>query len=222
MSCNKFDVLITCEHAGNAIPAEYASKFQKHSKLIKTHRGYDIGAYDLAKKLSKKASSPLFFQMTTRLLVDVNRSLSSRSLFFLPLTETEKKSILFYYYLPYRQKVTNWIGMHNTVLHLSIHSFTPVLNGVERMCDIGLLYDPKRKNEKAFCQILTQHIQSTSDFIVRSNYPYKGVADGFTTSLRKEYQESRYCGIEIEVNQKLLGTTYGLASVYKALAGIFS
>ena len=34
------------------------------------------------------------------------------------------------------------------------------------------------------------------------NYPYLGKADGFTTSLRQEFQE-RYIGIELELNQKL-------------------
>jgi hypothetical protein len=35
------------------------------------------------------------------------------------------------------------------------------------------------------------------------NYPYLGKADGFTTSLRHQFQE-RYIGIELELNQKLL------------------
>jgi hypothetical protein len=37
---------------------------------------------------------------------------------------------------------------------------------------------------------------------VRKNYPYKGISDGLTTSLRKQYTQKNYCGIEIEINQK--------------------
>ena len=37
--------------------------------------------------------------------------------------------------------------------------------------------------------------------IVRRNYPYLGISDGFTTHLRKAFGP-RYAGIELEVNQK--------------------
>jgi predicted N-formylglutamate amidohydrolase len=33
------------------------------------------------------------------------------------------------------------------VLHLSIHSFTPIWSGVERKVDIGILFDPDNKSE---------------------------------------------------------------------------
>jgi hypothetical protein len=39
-------------------------------------------------------------------------------------------------------------------------------------------------------------------FQIRFNDPYKGTDDGFTTWLRKKYNDSEYIGIEIEVNQK--------------------
>jgi len=34
------------------------------------------------------------------------------------------------------------------------------------------------------------------------NRPYLGTSDGHTTSLRKEFRDESYLGIEIEVNQK--------------------
>ena len=37
---------------------------------------------------------------------------------------------------------------------------------------------------------------------VRRNYPYRGDADGLTTTLRRRFPWQRYLGIEIEVNQK--------------------
>ena len=90
MSCNKYDVVnwplvVTCEHAAAVVPSLYKKFFHKHKVLLQTHRGYDIGALAVAKKLANKLSAPLFFHTTTRLLVDVNRSLFSSSLFFLPL-----------------------------------------------------------------------------------------------------------------------------------------
>ena len=111
---------------------------------------------------------------------------------------------------------------HDKVLHLSIHSFTPILDGVERVCDIGLLYDPRRKREHAFCRALAKQVRDTTNFTLRSNYPYKGSSDGFTTYLRKHYPESRYCGIEIEINQKLLsGKSKQLELFYKGFLRLF-
>jgi predicted N-formylglutamate amidohydrolase len=87
------------------------------------------------------------------------------------------------------------------VIHLSIHSFTPLLNGHLRNCDIGLLYDSSKQAEKEFCKTFkTLMLQQRSDLNIRYNYPYLGKADGFTTYLRKRYPH-RYLGIEIEINQ---------------------
>ncbi|MEQ8534983.1 MAG: hypothetical protein RIB86_24225, partial [Imperialibacter sp.] len=41
-----------------------------------------------------------------------------------------------------------------------------------------------------------------SNFTVKFNEPYLGKSDGFTTFLRKEFDDSSYAGIELEVNQK--------------------
>ena len=41
---------------------------------------------------------------------------------------------------------------------------------------------------------------------VRYNYPYRGDSDGLTTWLRKKHPAARYLGIEIEINQRLVGT----------------
>lgn len=89
------------------------------------------------------------------------------------------------------------------MLHLSLHSFTPILNGHKRNCDIGLLYDPQRINEKKFCENFKTIIQKINPSIItRKNYPYLGIGDGFTSFMRKQIPEQFYSGIEIEMNQK--------------------
>jgi hypothetical protein len=77
------------------------------------------------------------------------------------------------------------------------------MNGVERRADVGLLYDPRRRPELEFCKTWQREIESAlPSFVVRRNYPYRGYADGLTTTLRARYSESTYVGIELEVNQK--------------------
>jgi predicted N-formylglutamate amidohydrolase len=88
------------------------------------------------------------------------------------------------------------------VLHVSVHSFTPNLNGEERQCDIGLLYDSRKLEEKEFCKQLKNELSQIDNMLnVRFNYPYLGKADGFTTYLRKQFPK-HYLGIELEINQK--------------------
>jgi hypothetical protein len=41
---------------------------------------------------------------------------------------------------------------------------------------------------------------------VRYNYPYRGNTDGLGTWLRNRHPASRYLGIEIEINQRLVVT----------------
>ena len=203
-------LVITCEHGGNLVPAIYRSLFVGADDVLASHRGYDPGALELAKKLAKSLDAPLFFSTTTRLLVELNRSLRHRSLFS-PYTrefsESQKAQLLERHWRPYRieveTEIARMIAGGRSVLHLSAHSFTPELNGQLRRADIGLLYDPRRSHESAFCAHWRDRLRVLDpSLIVRRNYPYLGTADGFTTALRQQFGDDLYSGIELEVNQK--------------------
>ena len=91
------------------------------------------------------------------------------------------------------------------ILHLSIHSFTPELNGEIRNADLGILYDPSRKEESALAKKIQKNlILIAPDLRVRKNYPYQGKNDGHTTALRKIFPPEKYIGFEIEMNQAYL------------------
>ena len=55
----KTKVLITCEHGGAKIPPAFKSRFRTHSSLLRTHRGSDMGALELAKSFAKRLRAPL-------------------------------------------------------------------------------------------------------------------------------------------------------------------
>jgi predicted N-formylglutamate amidohydrolase len=168
---------------------------------------------ELAQGLAAKIKAPLFSSTTTRLLVDLNRSLHHPHLFSeftRHCAPALKTKILEHYYHPYRTKLEKAIHKiaagGGTALHLSIHSFTPKLGKELRRADVGLLYDPQRRDERELCRNLQIILGNTADgLIVRKNYPYRGTADGFTTDLRKRYGGGKYLGIEIEINQKHVG-----------------
>lgn len=202
-----FSIVVTCEHGGCDVPLNYKPLFEGKDRLLQTHRGYDRGALELAKELSKKINAPLYFSEITRLLVDLNRSVGNRALFSeitKNLTKEEKLEILNGFYTPYRNEVEKEIGKEiergRGVIHLSVHTFTPELNGKVRDADIGLLYDPRREWEMRFVREWIRLLKG--EWKVRLNYPYKGQSDGFTTALRKRFGDDKYVGIELEVNQR--------------------
>lgn len=201
-------LLLSCEHAGNYIPEAYKAYFDAAETELNSHRGYDLGALDLFLFLKNIADYELYAE-ESRLLVELNRSLHHPNLFSeftKRLASEEKQQIIKNYYLPYRNQIENqilkWIEAGEEVLHFSVHSFTPELNGELRNADIGILYDPARDNEKHFSKKFQQNLQElVPDFKIRFNYPYLGKADGLSTSLRKKFPKG-YLGIEFELNQK--------------------
>lgn len=205
------NLIITCEHAGNQVPECYNHVFAEIKDVLNSHRGWDPGALEIARFLATECNAPLFSCETTRLLIETNRSLDSQQLYSeysRKLYDTDHDAILQQYYYPYRNGVEDVITKASKPLvHLSIHTFTPVLNGVVRQVDIGLLFDPARKEESDFCERLSEELeQHLPHFHIHFNMPYKGTDDGFTTHLRTKFRDEEYLGIEIEVNQKYIGT----------------
>lgn len=203
-------LLITCEHGGNRIPPDYRKYFSGHFDLVRTHRGFDPGALEMAKALATSLNAPLLASTITRLVVDLNRSIGHPQLHYDKLRDEPaevRNSIIDTHYRPYRtqaeQMVTDAIARQGRVLHLGCHSFTPELDGDVRQADIGLLYDPAREAEKQLCLEWQQALARRDVRLsIRRNYPYRGDTDGLTTSLRRVFPPEAYLGIELEINQK--------------------
>lgn len=204
------NVLLSCEHAANRVPSAYEHLFKAGEDVLQTHRAYDIGAERIAARLAQRFQAPCFMGRYTRLLVDLNRSETNRSVFSsftAELSRTEKEQLLAQYHRPHWAEVEHqlaaWLASGSEVLHLAIHSFTPVLNGVERKADFGLLYDPACPAERSLCREWQQRLKSCG-YRVRMNYPYRGTADGIVTAFRKRFAAHPYLGIELEINQSII------------------
>jgi predicted N-formylglutamate amidohydrolase len=202
---------VTCEHAGYSVPDRFRNLFLGQEKILQSHRGWDPGALILAKAVSDGLNAPFYFYPITRLLIEPNRSEKNPSLlseFSRSLPEDDLRHLLECYYRPYRDGVYRHINkftlQKKSVLHISVHTFTPNFKGKERKFDIGLLYDPSRATEKEFSrQFKTSLKRIDPECKVRMNKPYLGKSDGLTTWLRKEFDDDLYTGIELEVNQAI-------------------
>jgi len=175
-----------------------------------SHRAWDPGALEIFSALAPAHADHAVRGRATRLLVDLNRSLHHPRLFSeftRPLPGEVRQQIVDHWWRPFRDEaesvVAAWRADARPVVHLSVHSFTPVLDGQARTADIGLLYDPRRPAEVALAR-RWRGLLSDHGWAVRLNYPYRGVADGHTTALRRRHPEG-FAGIELELNQRLFG-----------------
>lgn len=208
------EILLTCEHASNAVPPGLEHLFAKHTDRLQSHQGWDPGAWPVFRALQNELpTSAAFDGKYTRLAVELNRSEGHPGLFsnlVASLPASEKHQLLAQIWHPFRntvrQHIQHILEQKNAsyLLHLSIHSFTPVWNSEVRNAEIGLLYDPRRPAEKKMGHEWALRLRTHEPSVrVRLNYPYKGISDGHTTSLRKQFGE-RYLGFEIELKQDWL------------------
>jgi predicted N-formylglutamate amidohydrolase len=208
---SRFRFIITCEHASAAIPPLWQRVLEPYCAECETHRIWDPGSPEIASWLGKLLNAPVFKGENTRLLVDLNRSVSNSGLFSPPMKElpdAEKTRVLTGYYYPFRHQVIKaldyLITERKPIIHLSVHSFTPVLRGETRTADFGLLFDPSRELEKELGAVWLHCLRiARPDQICKANYPYLGSTDGHTTAMRRAFGRHRYLGFELEFNQKL-------------------
>lgn len=124
----------------------------------------DIGAEDIAATLASNMRQPLIASRISRLVIDVNRPMSSDTLFRLTaegkpinvnrnISSEEKQDRIDRYWKPYRSELAEMLEDNREIdLVLSIHSFTPNYEGSPRECEIGVLYVDSKKEAQAFYQ----------------------------------------------------------------------
>ncbi|MBW3533885.1 MAG: N-formylglutamate amidohydrolase [Gemmatimonadetes bacterium] len=219
-------LLLTCEHAGARVPAPWRELFEGGHDLLASHRGHDIGAWALARHLARTLDAPLLGHHVTRLLVDANRS-PGHPRFFSEITRglppAERARLVREHWEPHRRRVREAIdgllARGGPVVHVGVHTFTPVLRGVARTMDVGLLYDPSRRREASLCASWKEALVRRDPTLrVRRNRPYLGISDGLVTALRRERPERSYAGVELEVSQGALSDPSLRRRLYGALA----
>lgn len=141
----------------------------------------DIGAEDIAGMLASNMQLPMLSSRISRLVIDLNRPLSSDTLFRRTadgkpvlinanLTSEEKQDRIDRYWKPYRAELSTMLtSLTPPDFVLSIHSFTPNYEGQIRECEIGVLYTDSKKEASAFLDHL-----SAKGYKVVENDPWPG------------------------------------------------
>lgn len=201
--------VISCEHATCHVPDPWRHLLAD-TALLQSHRGWDPGAAGMADFLGQRLETPVHHGQVTRLLADANRSASNPNVHapaIRALPRSDRDAIIKAWHAPHHAAVTaeveNRLTAAGQVIHLSCHSFTPVLDGKRRNADIGLLYDPRHSQEQSLAVLWQHRLQASSRLRTRRNYPYKGCGDGMARTMRRLFGDA-YLGFEVELSQALL------------------
>jgi predicted N-formylglutamate amidohydrolase len=216
-------LVLTCEHASAAVPDEYAGLGLAPDQLT-DHIGWDIGAAALTAELGRRLGAPAVLSGVSRLLVDCNRDLGDADLIphvshgvEIPgnasVDAAQRVERLRRFYEPYHAAIDAQLVLHGDAVLLSVHSFTPELNGCARPFDVGVLFD----DFHALAGAVARQI-AADGFTVRMNEPYSGL-DGLIFSARSHGRRHGIRYLELEVNNRLLRTDADVRAVAARLLG---
>ena len=201
-------LVLTCEHASPAVPAEYTN-LGLAPRLLRDHIGWDIGAATVTEELSRQLRAAAVLSAASRLLVDCNRDVADADLMphescGIPIPgntrieDDDRRVRLERFYEPYHAAVDATVRARPDALLLSIHTFTPELHGRERPFDVGVLFDAYDDLATALAADV-----AAAGFAVRMNEPYSGL-DGLIFSARHHGRRHGARYLELEINNRLL------------------
>ncbi len=206
-------VLILCDHASNAIPAEFGNLGLPEAELQR-HIAHDIGAAEVARTLAQALGTPAILSRFSRLLIDPNRGRDDPTLVMrvadgavvpgnAAMDDAGIEVRLERFYLPYDLAITAAIetslaaGIVPAVI--SIHSFTPRMKGQARPWHCGLLWD----SDERIAKPLLAALSAKGDLVVGANEPYDGALEGDT--LDRHAGSRGLANVLVEIRQDLIG-----------------
>ncbi|MCT8997605.1 N-formylglutamate amidohydrolase [Chelativorans intermedius] len=219
--------VLACEHASNAIPAEF-SDLGLDAEALASHVAWDPGAHAVALHLSALLDAPLVASRISRLVYDCNRpphapdATPARSeAYTIPgnagLTRAARMRRAERFYFPFRAALSACLDSRmqagKAPALVTVHSFTPVYLGRRRAVEIGILHDRDRRLADALIASLAQE----GGWIVRRNEPY-GPQDGVTHTLADQALGRGLDNVMIEIRNDLIAG----AAEQKAMADLLA
>jgi predicted N-formylglutamate amidohydrolase len=208
--------LLLGDHAGNQVPLALGS-LGLSAKDLTRHIAWDIGIAGLGKLLSGALDAVFIHQTYSRLVIDCNRhphaadamphtSDGSPISGNLDLSESDRGARVDAIYAPYQSAIAAELARRDearreTIL-ISLHSFTPTMEGAVRPWDIGVLHSD---GDASFARSIFCALQARTDLTVGDNEPYAMDGTDYTVPHHAFRSRRRYA--EIEIRQDLLTTS---------------
>jgi predicted N-formylglutamate amidohydrolase len=210
----KARLVLFSDHAGRAIPQRLGTLGLRQAELDQ-HIGWDIGIAKLAKKLSAALDAPAIVGGYSRLVIDCNRRLNDPTSIAqesdriaVPgnrgLSEADRKARQEAIFAPYHCAIDEVIAQKRKSgpdpAIVSLHSFTPQMNGFARPWHIGILWN---RDPRIPVPLMARLMQEPG-LVVGDNEPYSG---------KDEH------GYSIIAHGETLGLPHGLIEVRQDLIG---
>ncbi len=212
--------LLTGDHAGIAIPRALGRLGVSEADLAR-HIACDLGIRALGERLSAMLDAVFVHQHYSRLVVDCNRAPQSPGA--MP-TESDGTAIpanrdlspadaavrIAEIHTPYQLAIAAEIDRRAAIgqptIFVALHSFTPVMAGVVRPWDVGILHD---RGDTAFARATLAALMQQGGFVAADNEPYH--MDDTDFSVPHHAYTKRLPYVEVEFSQDHLATPAGIA-----------
>ena len=223
-------VLLVCDHASCRFP-QALGDMGLDPFARRCHLAMDIGAGALTEAIADDLGVTAVSCEYSRLIVDCNRQLMDPGAFLeygdgilVPgnrnLSQAEKDSRANAIYWPYHNAIDDQIKRLQALgpdpAFISVHSFTPVLNGIARDIQMGVLWDKDSRLSDIFIEEFR-----AAGFLTGDNEPYSGRApQDFTIDHHAEEIGLPHVGIE--VRQDLIDDIAGVDEIAPVMHGIIA
>lgn len=175
-------MVFTCDHASHAVP-ESLGNLGLDPRDLRRHIGWDMGAAEVARRLAERFDAPAVLTGYSRLVIDCNRKLGSETSIvevsdgtvipgnfgLRPDDVARRAEALF---VPYHEAISSVLHHicrgGSTPIFVTIHSFTPRLNGFARPWHFGVLWD----EDPRVAEPLIEALRSNPELVVGDNEPY--------------------------------------------------
>lgn len=234
-------VVLVCEHASSFIPEEF-NGLGLDDRTAKSHIAWDPGASHVAHQLSKALNAVLVESTVSRLLYDCNRppdsptAIRGRSeIYDIPgnqnLSIAERNYRIKTFYVPFEKALAHTLASHPCKpIIITLHSFTPIYNGVQREVDIGVLHDSDQRLADALLNCANDQLLKTESpddqfpnnqfqsvpLNIQRNEPY-GPTDEVTHTLKHHAVPHQYLNVMIEIKNDLIASPTSQKSMAKYL-----
>ena len=225
-------LLLVCDHASNRVPEGLDKLGLSDAELVR-HIGWDIGAADVTYRLSDRLRAPAVLAGYSRLAIDCNRALDHPGLILeesdrilVPgnanLREDQRRARIGTLYEPYHAAIAGQIERLRSLCEpnegpviVSIHSFTPVFDSIERPWHIGVLWNI----DPCLPKLLIARLRQESGLVVGDNEPYSA-REGFGHTLETHGDGKGSANALIEIRQDLIDTHHGAEAWAERLAAV--
>lgn len=211
---SRYPALLVCDHAGRRVPADLGD-LGLGREAMSTHIAWDIGAGPLTVGIAERLGATAVLQHCSRLVIDCNRppgvaesipAISHGKIVpgnrDLPQAEAMRRRQL--YFDPFDTTVRHLLAQRSAAF--AIHSFTPRMDGVDRLWDLGLLFRHDTDTSRRLGAAL---LRARPDLMIGYNQPYQ-IDDSSDWFVPRHGEALGVAHSLIEVRNDHLGSVAGI------------